>query len=680
MLMKKIFLLFFVPLFLLAKTIELSKVEVKAADGNNTNFIIEKEGFMKSAPMQKQITTKQALQIAGTNGDPIKALKSFAGIVSTNNDSSSDLYIHGSKPRETRFTINHLPIGYLFHLGGMHSVIAPEMIEQIDAYLGGFDVDYGAMGAVVDITPKYPKGSNSVRVHLGMYDADFAIDAKLGENTNLFIGARRSYFDLIADKIIDELDKDKNDDSKKLTFTLYPQFYDAQMILSHTVGNHILSLEAIIAKDEMKLNDIMEKDRDPVAVGKINTKISSNTIGARWIYTGENFTSNTLIYRLHYKGNLELFDKNFFIDTTNTEIGLYTQSVFELKNHKPMIGLDIQKTKAPFKARIISTTFNDFGDPVTLREVLALNKIFNVKIYTAFAQDIWNITPKNRFRYGLRAWKTDFQAFSYGVDPRIAYVSDIDSDLTISAAIGRYSQLPRVHFVIEEFGNDKINTYEFSNHYILSMQKRFTNNSSLIIEPYYKTFENLAIEDEALTYKAIGKGEAYGLDITYKKNIKNFNIIVAYTFVKAKRQLNTDNKKQYRFEGDIPNTLQINTNYRFNNGWRISGLFKYNDGAPYTPIIGTKDYTHTNGRTYKSPIYGEPYSSRLASNLDLDIQIGKTFKYANNKSLEYSLELMNITSLFRKNISGISYNSNYEENGKYYQMGFLPALHLTYKF
>ncbi len=669
-----------VPIVVSAESIILDKVEVNAVNSQNANSIyIEKEGYMKAAPMQKQMTTEEALQIAGTNGDPVKALKSFAGVVSTNNDDGSELYIHGSKPRETRFSINHLPIGYLFHLGGLHSVIAPEMTGQIDAYLGGFDVSYGVMGAVVDITPKYPNGSGHGRVHLGMYDADFAYDGKINDNTNIFIGARRSYFDFIADDIMDELEKDDDDESKKTTFTLFPQFYDAQMIVTHTIGNHALSLEAVMAKDKMKLHTTMEKERDPLAVGKINTNISSNTIGARWMYTDEEFSSNTLLYRMHSKENLNLFDSDFFVDTQNTELGIYHESVLNFKNHKPMVGFEIQTIKAPIQTRIMAPSFNDFEEPLIDQEVVTLDKTFKAKSYTLFAQDIWDITPNNHFRYGLRVWDTDFQAFSSGVDPRIAFVHDISDDLTISTAVGRYSQLPEILFAIEGFGNPKIKTYEFADHYTLSLQKKFSDKSSLTVEPYYKIFENLAIDDEVLNYKSVGEGEAYGVDITYKKQIDNFDIIAAYTFVKAKRQLRTNEQKQYHFEGDIPHTLQLSTNYRFDNGWRVSSFFKYNDGAPYTPIISTEDYTY-EGKNYKRPIYGEPYSKRLPSNVDLDIQIGKTIKYANNKSLEFSIELMNISSLLRKNVAGIEYNDDYEKDGEYHQMGFLPAFHINYRF
>ena len=678
--MKKIVLLSLVPLVMIAETVQLEKVEVNAAGTEDDSIMIEqKEGYMKSAPMQKQMTIEQALQTAGTNGDPIKALKSFAGVVSTNNDDGSELFIHGSKPRETRFTINHLPIGYLFHLGGLHSVIAPEMTGQIDAYLGGFDVSYGSMGAVVDITPKYPSGANSGRVHLGMYDADFAFDGKISDDTSIFVGARRSYFDLIAADLMDELDKDDKDESKKTTFTLFPQFYDAQLLVTHIKGDHAFSLEAMMSKDEMKIYDTMSKDRDPLAVGKVNSNVSSNTVGARWMYMGENLTANTLLYRMYTKEDLGLFDSDFFVDTKMTEIGLYHESVFTLENHKPMVGFELKSISAPIKTRIMAPTFDDFEAPLIDQKIVTLDKTFKAKSYTVFAQDIWDITPHNHFRFGIRAWDTDFQAFGTGLDPRFAYVYDVHDDLSVSAAVGRYSQLPETLFVIEGFGNPKIETYEFSNHYTLSVQKKFADKSSLTIEPYFKTFENLAIDDEVLHYKAIGEGEAYGVDVTYEKQIDNLDIIAAYTFVKAKRQLHAEEKKQYRFEGDIPHTFQLSTHYRFDNNWRVSSFFKFNSGAPYTPIIGTEDYTYA-GKTYKRPLYGEPYSKRLASSMDLDIQIGKRVKFADKQSIEFSIELMNITSLFRKNVAGIEYDDDYEKDGEYHQMGFLPAFHVNYRF
>ncbi len=677
--MKSIYILL-APLLLMAE-VQLEDIEVTSSESNEEemDFLIQKESFMPNAPMQKQITSKEALMIPGTNGDPIKALKSFAGVVSTNNDEGSEIYIHGSKPRETEFSVNHLPLGYVFHVGGLHSVIAPEATAQIDAYLGGFDTTYESMGAVVDITPKFPEGSNKGRVHVGMYDSDFAYDAKLGEDTSLFISGRRSYFDLIASKVLDELDKDEKDETKKTTFTLFPQYYDANLILSHNVGNHTFSLEAITAQDQMKLNSTMNKTRDPVANGKINSKYGFTTVGARWNYSGDNFESMTLLSHMKTKENTELFDADYFVKTSNNVSTLYHETTFEVDKHKPLVGFEVSQINAPLEAHITKPPSSDDFEPlVTDQEVVDIDKTFKAKTYTGFVQDIWDITPSDHFRYGVRAWNTDFQKFGSGIDPRVAYVHDFSDTLTASVALGQYSQLPEITYAIDGFGNPLIDTFESSNHYTFNVTKKFADKSSLVIEPYYKTFKDLAISDEVNEYESVGKGEAYGVDVTYRKKVDKFDIIAAYTFVKAKRQLNTNSSKKYRFEGDIPHTLQVNASYKLDNDWRVASLFKFNSGKPYTPIVG-KEKADYNGQVYNRPLYGTPYSKRMPSSYDLDIQVGKTFNYTDS-SLEVAFELMNVNALFKQNIDSYRYNDDYERDGEYEQMGFLPAFHLTYRF
>jgi len=548
------------------------------------------------------------------------------------------------------------------------------MTGQIDAYLGGFDVTYGAMGAVVDISPKYPTGSGKGHVHVGMYDADFAYDAKLGENTNLFVSARRSYFDLIADKVIDELDSDKDDPRKKTTFTLFPQFYDAQMILTHQNGDNVFSLEMLAANDKLKVKDTFNIDKDPVAVGKINVDVKSNTIGARWVNVGENRTSNTLLYRLQSKQNSSFYDADYKVDTEEIEYGLYHESVWHLENHTITAGAELKKTDAPTKVHSNKPPIADFDVPVSQQEVIDLDKTFTAKQYTLFAQDIWDITPKDHFRYGFRGYKTDFQVFGSGIDPRVAYVHDFSNGLMVSTAIGKYAQLPSKFMAIEGFGNPKIDTHESAMHYTLSFQKTFADTSTLVVEPYYKKFTDLAISDDAKNFEAVGKGKAYGLDITYTKKVDNLSLMVAYSYVKATRQLNTNTTKQYRFEGDIPHTLQLSANYHINQNWRVSTYAKYSSGAPYTPIVGTNTYSY-KGKEYVSPVYGKPYSKRLDANYDLDVQVG--YKTGN---WEFALELMNVNALLKKNTAGIKYDDKYEEDGKVESFGFLPAVHVTYSF
>jgi len=545
--------------------------------------------------------------------------------------------------------------------------------------LGGFDTTYGSMGAVVDITPKYPQGSNKGRVHVGLYDADFAYDTKIGEDTSLFLSGRRSYIDLFAAKLTDTLNEDERDKNKKTTFTLFPQYYDANLILSHNIGDHTFSLEAIIAQDEMKLNSNLNETKDPVANGKINSKYGFTTVGARWNYMGDNYESMTLLSHMKSQQNSELFDDDFFVKTSTTTNKLYHETTFELKGHKPLVGVELEKIDAPVKIHFANSLGDeDFRPLLSDQEVLDYDKTLHASKYALFAQDIWEIGKNDHFRYGLRAWKTDFQKFGSGVDPRVAFVHDFIDGWSSSLAIGRYSQLPLISYALDGFGNPLLEATEFSNHYALNITKKFDEKSSLVVEPYFKTFENLAIADTAKNYEGVGKGEAYGVDVTYRKKLDKFDMIVAYTYVKAKRQLNTDNKRQFRFQGDIPHTLQVNAAYTFSNNWRLSSLFKYNSGSPYTPIVG-KESVNNNGKTYNRPIYGEPYSQRMPSSYDFDLQVSKTFNYTDGK-LEVAFELMNLNALLKPNIDSYRYNDEYEIDGDYKGMGFLPAFHVTYRF
>jgi hypothetical protein len=629
--------------------------------------------------MQSQLLVEDALQIAGTNGDPIKALKSLAGVVG-NND-RGELIIHGSKPRETLFTINYLPVGYVFHLGGMQSVFAPELVQQIDAYLGGFDVSYGnTMGGVIDLTLKYPTGKNSGRVHIGLYDSDFAYDAKITDNISLFLGGRRSYFDLIADDILEgTLAEDDEDEKKKLSFSLFPQFYDLQAILSIVDGNSLYSVEAIVSEDSLKLFNTLTGDKDPVANGKIESSRFFSTTGFRWRYFGDGFNTNTVLYRLYTSTDLALFDADYSVDIRSRTWGVHSKTVFDnIENHKPMIGIEFENERTPLNAFAPRQPQpDDVGYILTKEEPKKIDTVFNSNFYSLYLGDIYSFSDYS-LRYGVRSWYTDFQDFEAGFDPRTTLIYNGIKDTALSFGVGKYSQFPNNQSVIEGLGNPNITEFEQSVHYTVGFEHEIDNTSSIKIEPYYKTFDKLAIEDETFNYMATGEGDAYGVDLTYKKRLQNLNLMVAYTYLQANRQLNTSDSELHRFYGEIPHTLQFSSSYRFGNGWRVAGLFNYSSGSPYTEVKGTEEYEH-NGQKYIAPIYGTPFGESLPYTLDLDIQVGKKWKKWNGE-VEFYVELLNLTTLFRDNVNSKEYDEEWKEDGYSYGMPFLPAIHFSYRF
>jgi hypothetical protein len=677
-----IFLLF--PFLLFSAEVELSDFEVV------DNYKLKDDSILEHAPMQDSFSIEEALDFAGTNGDPLKAIKTLAGVTSSGND-SGELIIHGSKPRETLVTIDHLPIGYVFHLGGLYSVVSPEATRQIDAYLGGFDVSYETMGAVIDITPKYPYGSGNGRVHLGLYDADFAIDVPLSEKASLFIGGRRSYFDLFADKILDELAKNEDDEEEKLTFTLFPRFYDAQLILAYEVdSNNMITFESIISKDELKLNSSLQKDKDPVANGKIDQERGFETFGLRWKYRGEDQKSQTLLYHMRTYFDMQLFDNDFDVGVTTYISGLFHETTWYLDRHKPVLGIEHVHNESPIDVN--SPRQPDRDDPsssyLTGAEVVRVKDTFISNSDILYFQDTWSFLPNWKLRNGVRIGTVEFQDFEGYLDHRHALTYEIDEKKSLSFAGGKYSQFPEPRYIIENLGNPEISIYEHSYHYTFNYTQK-TDFGTFKFEPYYKTLHNLVIADDYKIYSSSGEGFARGIDFTYEFKNDQLTTLLAYTFVDSERELNAQENELHRFYGEIPHTLQINSSYKFKNGWRIAGLFKYSSGSPYTEIVSVENLVDENGevmiredgKPFKKPIYSENlFAKSLPDTIDIDLQIGKEWIYNDDESFEFSLELLNLSTLFKDNVGGIRYNDDYEKDGYYYQVPFLPAFHMTYRF
>lgn len=643
---------------------------------------IEKVQRLKAAPAQKRLTTQEAMFIPGVQGDPVKAMQSLGGVTSTT-DTSGELFVYGSKPEETSTTIDHLPIGYLFHFGGLHSVISPEAIDQIDAYLAGFDSSYGnAMGAVLDVTPKYPDSSTHGYGHVGIYDSSAGINVALSDDLNIYFGARRSYFDLALEAIGKA--EGNLGSSGDTTYQEFPNYYDATLTLAYNINsNSILSLEMITANDRLEINTQTNKVRDPEATGTIKGRRGFTTIGTRYRYDANNYHTQTLLYNLQQSSRTDLFD-GYYADTKSRSSGLYHESVYEMNKHKIMAGLEFVNINVPLDLNISRPEqpySNDVQDPFSLADKYHIVEEFNINSLSLFLEDIYALNDSFSFRYGARFASSNFLKLGSYIDPRFSAVYRFNDSSNISLSIGQYTQIPEGYKFVEKIGNPDLG-YEQAYHYLLHYDYSFWEASEFSIEPFYRDFKDLTIDSNATQFSNGGKGYAYGTDISLKVREGDWYGFIAYTYLQAKRELTIDNKQLEKFYGEIPHTLQIIGAYKFMKNWSLSTLTRYHSGALYTPIIGTENqsYTDKDGKeqTILVPIKGDRFSKRLPAYFTLNLKLAQTIKLSNHESLEWSFELLNLTN--HDNISSISYDDEYKKEGYTKQLPILPWFDVTYKF
>ena len=98
------------------------------------------------------LTGDELRSVPGTTGDPMKALQSLPGVAVTD-DSSSAPAIRGSRPSDNAYYIDFLPVGYLFHVGGLVSVVHSDLVTRFDLYSAAFGPEYDDVtGAVLDVS------------------------------------------------------------------------------------------------------------------------------------------------------------------------------------------------------------------------------------------------------------------------------------------------------------------------------------------------------------------------------------------------------------------------------------------------------------------------------------------------------------------------------------------------
>ncbi len=632
---------------------------------------LQTPNYIEKAPGQKRLTAEEAMFIPGVQGDPVKALKTVGGVTSMG-DTSGELYIYGSKPEESVTTLNHLPIGYLFHLFGIHSVIAPDAMEQIDAYLGGYDVTYGnAMGGVIDVTPKYPEPKNSAMGHMGIYDASASMNVALNDEWSFYLGARRSYFDLFLDAVGKTTGTLSEDDN--VTYTQFPNYYDITAYLTYRPdGKNLFSLESINADDRLEIATYANAEKDPLATGNIDSQRGFNSVGLRWQYEGLDYQANTLAYHMNSRTKSRFYE-NFYVDIETQLSGVFHQSTYRYGAHRIVAGGEYQHSFTPLELNV-----SDVGGPedidfdFTTADKYYIRKNVTANNLSLFLEDIYSVSDALTLRYGVRYGYSDYLNLGSHIDPRLSAVYALDGVSNVSFSTGLYTQHPPGYKTVEKLGNEALKS-ERAWHYILHYDRSFANGTTLSIEPYYKRFEALAIEDNATQYANEGEGYAYGVDVSAKVRKGDLYGFLAYTYLRSEREINAQYDELYRFYGEVPHTLQLLGGMRFWKTWSFSTLMKYHSGKPYTAIVGT--YVDGTGRT--RPLYGEPFGERLEDYFTLNLKIAQQRRVTGGE-LEWSFELMNVTN--HGNVSGIRYDENYNKVGYYEELPFLPWIDITYRF
>jgi hypothetical protein len=268
------------------------------------------------------------------------------------------------------------------------------------------------------------------------------------------------------------------------------------------------------------------------------------------------------------------------------------------------------------------------------------------------------------------------------VDPRLAVFWQPWADITLKGAIGLYHQLPdyRVGLLSPLQGNPDL-LPEAGSHYMIGLEKRFSDAVTLDVQGYYKDFfhqarstlqagagTDLTQDVTDLRYTSTGRGRSYGMEILLRHQLtKNFFGWISYSLSRTERDYH-GGTQWGPGQFDQPHNLIIVGSYKLPYDFIFGVRIRYVSGPLTTPFVAA--VYDANGNYYL-PVPGPEYTRRLPDFFQLDLRLDKRFVFK-NWMLSVYLDVQNVTN--QKNVESLVNNYDYTKEAYLTGLPVLPVL------
>lgn len=622
------------------------------------------------APTSRSVMSGDELRsVPGTAGDTMKALQALPG-VAVADDSSAAPAVRGSRPDDNLYYVDFLPVGYLFHMGGLVSTVHSDLVRQFELYSAAFGPEYGdAIGAVLDVTLRNPRTERLGGVlNVSLLGADALIEGPVNENQSFYFAVKRSYIDLLLDTVED-------DDSGVIISV--PRYWDYQgKYLWNLNADHQLGFHATGAADKLEFrvpSGSTLATQEPVLAGDSAVNTGYGTQAVVWDGDFGGGVRNKLAFGRTVDRNTSSIGTALQATSRASTLFLREQLRFKpAPGHDSSIGGSVESMKIDYDIDAQNARCTEF-DPecdYTSAPRQQARDSLRAKFGNAYASHRWQATDAWGLSLGVHHTRDGYLGRRY-TEPRIGLEWKSSPDTTFTAAWGRHNQFPAGEQVIPGFGNTGL-WHLRATHSVLGVAQKLDRGWSWKLEAYQKKFSDFVVSDPTVNYVNGGSGRSRGAELLVKKDPNGGGKLsgwLALSLSKARRQ-NDITGREFPFDFDQPVIAHLVMQYRQSERWMYGAKWSYHTGSPYTPITGS--YVDTDGRT--RPTYGELNGERLPAYHRLDLRADWKL------SPRYSFYGEVINAYARKNLSGYSYNADYSERKPVTQLPLLLSFGVLIKF
>ena len=660
-----------------------------AAD-DESKELIEEVVVEGQAVDRDKYSVEELKAIAGSGGDPLKALSVIPGIVAPpeqDGPGEEGFYIRGSDLTDNLIRADRQNLGFLFHLGPeVVSIINPSLVKAFDIDLNSFNISNpDRLGGVIAAELRQPQTDRLHHLYrVSLLDANFLVEGPLGERDSFWVGGRRSYFDLIlGDFQRDEAEDEEDDEPRILQF---PNFFDVQGRWHRQLDDGFMDLTLFAAQDRLTIELVNVEGEDPALAGRLNGNLQFQSLQYRW----HQILSDNLLQQVELS---VLDDRTVFQIGTQQPDDLNPGESFSLTEDVLTYNLKLEWERAlesggfikygvdlmqvnnkqsgylsalpDAEAGVVESEFSQ-REKMTLDEDSSLNGV------SPYIGSDFSIANGWLLHAGVRL--NSFKGGGFADDfasPRLKLDHEPSADLRLYAEFGLQAQLPTASELSRTTGNPTTLKLQKAEQISLGMAWAPTDYWSLKTDLWHKEFDGLVVLRDSLCdrcYANAGDGSASGVDLAWRYAQDETIGYVSYGYISTERQ-NTLNAEQFPAAGDQPHTLVFAWHQPFAEGskWSWSAKVSVSSGLPYTRIVGRElcvEEGLVNGEVVDlkvyCPLYGELNSDRLPEQLDVDLSFERRVPADDGGLYIFRLDLLDISGSFYKNVTEYDYGDNFE--------------------
>lgn len=671
------------------------KIRMKPPPGLTMTVVDERLG----PEVHKTVLSADELRaVPGTFGDPVRALQALPGVARPN-IAEGALVVRGAEGLNTAYTVDGMPVPYMFHSLVGRSVLPPGFIDEIEFYPGGMPSAYGEVtqATVNVVTDAYPVGRTRAHVGVDFLDGSASFEHRLNEDLVVRAAGRYSWMhaliwggSLIAVK--------RRDGESYEAGYFSPKYADLFGDVRWQATD----------QDEVSVLLLASRDRLVLREGRYDADGDGEPDDPEWEdwdlpYDPEEYIDKQFVrVRLRWTHEDDLRAHSTWI-------------AYGQETDQNLLGAALLSRQGPYLGKTAGTsllvrrderwTFSDdaalvHGVSLTLRPVIAYDfsgvwadpeaEVPETRddqssaatwLEPQFSRGAWYLAPG--IRGSAYAWngKTSLQP-----EPRLSLRRDVGEDWLGKAAIGRYTQMPPVERYAQGIGNPDLpimTAWQAS----VGAEGPLINGLSFDGSIYGAVMDDLVVRnlvsevytEDGIAYSTLRpeflhvRGYSVGLEglIRMQPEQAPWWGWVAFTVGRAIRV--DDELGAFAGDYDQPLSLTVLGAVDLRRSWSASARMQATSGQPHTPLYGV----YVPDSAWFTDYRGEINSERYPAYFRIDVGLEKTWT---TRRIDWvgKLDVYNVT--WRKNAFLALYDYDYSELVPLAHLPILPTLGVEARF